>query len=110
MGVFAGGCDLDALAAVALPATDPLEVAAELMDVSLVTITEGPDGEPRIGMLEMIREYALEQLTAAGEVDHARRRHAAYYAAFAEAARGQLFGPAKPSHQRRQPCRPDDYD
>ena len=95
MGVFAGGCDLDALAAVALPATDPLEVAAELMDVSLVTVTEGPDGEPRIGMLEMIREYALEQLTAAGELDHARRRHAAYYAAFAEAARDQLFGPAQ---------------
>ena len=95
MGAFAGGCDLDALAAVAIPAADPLEVTAELMDVSLVTVTEGLDGEPRIGMLEMIREYALEQLTAAGDLDHTRRRHAAYYAAFAETACDQLFGPGQ---------------
>jgi len=95
MGVFAGGFDLDALAAVAIPAPDPLEVAAELMDVSLVTVTEGLDGEPRIGMLETIRDYALEQLTKAGELDRTRRRHAAYYAAFAETARDQLFGPGQ---------------
>ena len=63
-GVFAGGCDLDALAAVAVAAdgpgagADPLQLAADLLDVSLVTVTEGADGEPRVGMLETIREYA----------------------------------------------------
>ena len=100
-GVFAGGCDLGALAAVALsgddPAdrTDPLELAGELMDVSLITVTEGPDGEPRVGLLETIREFALEQLTEAGELDSTRRRHAGHYAALAEQALEQLEGPAQ---------------
>jgi hypothetical protein len=73
--VFAGGCDLDALAAVVAPehgpgaqgaGADPLDMAAGLLDVSLVTVTDGADGEPRVGMLETIREYALERLERAG--------------------------------------------
>ena len=77
-GVFAGGCDLDALAAVAAPepgpepepaGADPLDLAAGLLDVSLITVTEGADGEPRVGMLETIREYALERLEQAGDLD-----------------------------------------
>jgi len=95
LGVFTGGCNLDALAAVAGVAGDPLEVAAELMNVSLVTVTEGPDGEPRIGTLEMIREYALERLAEAGGLALARLRHAEHYAKFAEAACAQLVGPAQ---------------
>ena len=69
LGVFAGGCDLDALAAVAMadhgPGADPLQPVAELLDVSLITVTEGADGEPRVGMLETIREFALECLEVA---------------------------------------------
>jgi predicted ATPase/class 3 adenylate cyclase len=99
-GVFAGGCDLDALAAVAAArpgpgaGADPLELAAGLLDVSLITVTDGADGEPRVGMLETIREYALERLEQAGDLDDARRRHARYYADIAEQAHGQLYGPA----------------
>jgi len=103
-GVFAGGCDLDALAAVAVPeygagaqgvqgtGADPLELAAGLLDVSLVTVTDGADGEPRVGMLEIIREYALERLEQAGDLDGTRRRHAEYYAGVAERADEQLHG------------------
>ena len=100
-GVFAGGCDLDALAAVAAPehgpgaqgvGADPLGLAAGLLDVSLITVTDGPDGEPRVGMLETIREYALERLEQAGDLDEARRRHAEYYAGVAERADEQLRG------------------
>ena len=103
-GVFAGGCDLDALAAVALAgdgmdgpaaADDPLELVSELMDVSLITVTEGADGEPRVGLLETIREFALERLAEAGEADGAQRRHAEHYAALAEQAYEQLYGPAQ---------------
>ena len=98
-GVFAGGCDLDALAAVAMAdgpvaRADPLQVAAELQDLSLITVTEGADGEPRLGMLETIREYALERLAHDGELDDTRRRHAEYYTALAERTREQLGGPA----------------
>jgi predicted ATPase/serine/threonine protein kinase len=104
-GVFAGGCDLDALAAVAVAAhgpdapgagADPLDLAAGLLDVSLVTVTDGVDGEPRVGMLETIREFALERLERAGDLDDARRRHAEHYAGVAERAEEQLHssGPA----------------
>jgi predicted ATPase/class 3 adenylate cyclase len=101
MSVFAGGCDLDALAAVAMTeggdmaGSDPLEQVAELQDVSLITVAEGPDGEPRIGMLETIRDYALERLGQDDDLDGARRRHAGYYADVAERARDQLDGPAQ---------------
>ena len=102
-GVFAGGCDLDALAAVAAPGhgpqtgSDPLQVAAGLLDVSLITVTDGPDGEPRVGMLETIREYALERLEQAGDLDDTRRRHAEYYAGVAERADEQREATAQRS-------------
>ena len=101
MGVFAGGCDLDALAAVAMAGdgheahADPLQLAADLLDLSLITVTEGVGGDPRVRMLETIREYALERLSQSGHLDDARRRHAQYYAAFAERAHEQLSGPAR---------------
>jgi hypothetical protein len=104
--VFAGGCDLDALAAVAASepgpgaqgvGADPLDLAAGLLDVSLVTVTDGADGEPRVGMLETIREYALERLEQAGDLDETRRRHAGYYAGLAERADEQLRG-SGPEH------------
>jgi predicted ATPase/class 3 adenylate cyclase len=98
MSVFAGGCDLDALAAVAVTAdgaADPLELVAELHDVSLITVTEGADGEPRLGLLETIREYALDRLEADDDLDGTRRRHAGYYAGLAERAHDQIDSPAQ---------------
>ena len=105
MSVFAGGCDLDALAEVAMTdggdpdgsgraGPDPLDLVAELQDDSLITVTEGADGEPRLGMLEMIRQYALERLEQDDDAEDARRRHAEYYAAFAERESEQLESPA----------------
>jgi predicted ATPase/class 3 adenylate cyclase len=108
-GVFAGGCDLDALVAVAAPAhgpdaqgvqgagADPLDLAAGLLDVSLITVTDGADGEPHVGMLETIREYALERLERAGDLDDTRCRHAEHYAGVAERADEQLRG-SGPAH------------
>ncbi|HWG61923.1 MAG TPA: tetratricopeptide repeat protein [Streptosporangiaceae bacterium] len=100
-GVFAGGCDLDALEAVALadmrpePVSDPLEPVAELVDVSLITAAEGAGGEPRIGILQTIREFALERLRLSDELDATQGRHAEYYASFAEQMSRQLRGPAQ---------------
>jgi len=101
MSVFAGGCDLDALDAVGVAeggdaaGSDPLELVAELANVSLITVTEGADDEPRVGMLETIREYALERLDQDDDLDDARRRHAEYYAAVAERSREELDSPAQ---------------
>jgi predicted ATPase len=100
-GVFAGGCDLDALAAVLESdhdpevRPDPLGEVAELLDVSLVAVSEGTEGEPRVAMLETVREYALERLEISGDLEIARRRHAAFFASFAERAKEQLQSQAR---------------
>ena len=110
-GVFAGGCDLDALAAVAAagPGADPLDLAAGLHEVSLVTVTDGADGEPRIGMLETIRHYALERLEQAGDLNDTRRRHAQYYVGVAERVDEQLRGPG-PAHLAALDRLEDEHD
>ena len=43
-------------------------------------------------MLETAREFALDLLEASGEADAVRRRHADFFATFAEQAEPQLQG------------------
>ena len=96
LGVFAGGADLAAVAAV-LPAATlagrALEVIEALADVSLVAVGEGPSGEPRVTMLGMVREAALSALGDRGDLDHVRRRHCEHFVALAEEAGPYLRGP-----------------
>ena len=104
LAVFYGGYTLEAAEAILdrpidrrngsendfshLPVLDGL---ASLLEKSLLVREDGPDGEPRFVMLETIREYAWEQLTAAGEAVALRGQHAAYYLALVEATGGLLF-------------------
>ena len=88
LAVFAGGATLEAIAAVCdidgdLP-LDVLDGLERLLDQSLLRQEAGADGEPRFGMLETIREYALERLAERGETEALRRRHAGYFLALAE--------------------------
>jgi predicted ATPase/class 3 adenylate cyclase len=83
LAVFVGGFRLEAAAAVA--EADVLEGVDSLVEKSLLLrLREDSDGEPRFWMLETIREYAFEQLGAAGELESARRRHGAWFADLAE--------------------------
>jgi predicted ATPase len=87
LSVFSGGADLEAVAVVACsPEQDaePFDTIAELQDASLITISEGPDGGPRVSLLETIGQYAADQLREAGEVEAARAVYAAYYAELAD--------------------------
>jgi len=90
LGIFVGGCTLEALEAVCNRNDDmPIEVVegvGALLDQSLLRQEPGVDGEPRLALLETIREYALERLAASGETALLRRRHAEYYLALAETA------------------------
>jgi non-specific serine/threonine protein kinase len=85
LAVFSGGATLDAIEAVAGERVgDPFETVATLVDHSLL-VREGAaeGGEPRLRMLETIREFALEQLRASGDEEAARDAHARYYVEFA---------------------------
>ncbi len=95
LGVFAGGATLEALEAVCGESErgDVTAAAAALIEQSLARRFESADGEPRVTMLETVREYALDQLAASGEETGARDRHAAYFLSLAEAAAPRLRGP-----------------
>jgi non-specific serine/threonine protein kinase len=95
--VFAGGWTAEAAEAVcaggALPAEEVLERLGSLMDRSLVQRAIGPDAEPRLGMLETVREYAEERLTESGEAAAVRARHRDWCLALAERASRELTRP-----------------
>src|SRR5918998_5377390 len=98
LAVFSGGWTLEAAEAV-LGHDGVLDVftgITALADKSLVRPLATTDPDPRFGMLETIREFGLEQLTAAGELDATRGRHAEYFAAFSEALSAELFRATKP--------------
>ncbi len=79
LSVFADTCSFESSEQVA--GADP-DVLQSLLDKSLLRRRDGPLG-PRFWMLETIREFAAEQLTAAGEADDLKRRHVDHYAALA---------------------------
>jgi predicted ATPase/DNA-binding SARP family transcriptional activator len=95
-GVFAGGFDPDAAAAVggASPARLDALVAHSLLRRH----------DERRTMLETIRERALEHLDASGEGDAVRRRHAEHFAAFAETSEDELKGPDQQAWGERVEC------
>lgn len=84
LGVFVGGCTLEAAEVVAGEGgLDVFTGLAALVDASLLQQDE-VGGEPRFRMLETIREFAQEQLTAQGEEAATRADHATYFSTFAE--------------------------
>lgn len=105
LAVFVGGFTLEAAAAVvsgpwsiagesvSLPAEfGVLNRLASLADKNLVHQGMSMEGEPRLAMLETIREYALEELAASGEAAAIRQRHALFFLALAEEAAPRLKG------------------
>ena len=63
---------------------DVLDGLGSLVDKSLVQRGDEADGEARLGLLETVREFALERLEASGEAETVRRAHAAYFLDLAE--------------------------
>src|SRR5215212_3487855 len=108
LAVFAGGSTLEAAEAVCAngldvdssPSVETLHAVSDslldcltsLVDKSLVwQDTKG--NEPRYRMLETIREYGLERLSASGEAEFVRRRHAAWCQELAEQSYVEVPGP-----------------
>ena len=94
LSVFSGGWTLEAAERVAQPeglGLDALEGLSSLVDKSLVRADEH-SGRARFSMLETIREFGQSQLSAAGELELARRRHGEYFLELAAAAEPHLTG------------------
>ena len=102
--VFARGAELAQAESVCGPAdelgTDVLTGLEELADQSLLRPLPDFD-EPRVLMLQTIREFASGRLEASGEAELIRDRHAAVYSAVAEEASGRLFGDKRKSQLDR---------
>ncbi len=95
LGAFVGGCTLDAVEALCDDADRSMQALhhlSSLVDKSLVRQVES-NGEPRFTQLETIREFAIDQLEAAGEAEDVRRRHADYFLEFVGTADPLLIGP-----------------
>ena len=73
-------------------AGDVIESLASLIEKSLVRQVDAGGGEPRVRMLETIREFATEQLAKRPEAAAVRRAHAAYFADLAAALHRDLSG------------------
>ncbi len=86
-GVFSGGFDVEALTAIAhIDQTE--ELLQSLVDKSLIKYAAG-----RYSLLEMMRDYARDQLSNAGQLDRVRADHARHFLAVAQIADRAWGGP-----------------
>ncbi len=97
LSIFVGGCTLEAAEVVCQQDSTQtfhvLDGIASLLDKSLLQQTAHEGEEPRLVMLETIREFGLEQLHQQGELEAARRAHARYYLRLSETAEPHLLDP-----------------
>jgi predicted ATPase/class 3 adenylate cyclase len=97
LAVFAGGCTISIAEAVCKELRDcdseVVDAIASLIDSNLLRHCPAAAGEPRISMLQTIREFGLEQLHKSGADAKAYRAYANYFADFAENAEANRSGP-----------------
>lgn len=93
LGVFHGGCTLDAVESVSRgveiveesrSTPSLLDSFGALVDTSLLRQDVDPDGTTRYRMLETVREFAEERLDESEATGSLHRAHAAYFLSFAE--------------------------
>ncbi len=81
LGVFRGGFDFASAEQVCKDSTaqfDVFDAVNSLLNQSLLVRYDDVDDQPRFGMLETIRQFALEELEAASEIETLRERHLAW--------------------------------
>jgi predicted ATPase len=99
LSVFNGGWTLAAVKPVVAGDADEFELIdllTRLVDKSLIFVDRERSAEARYGMLESVRQFALERLTAMNEAEEVRQRHAAEFYELAQQAYPQRFD--RPDH------------
>ena len=86
--VFAGGATIEVAEEVTGASLDTL---SGLVDKHLLARRPGPGGEPRLVMLETVRDYASELLAGRDDAQEVRARHCRRYRELAERAEPELF-------------------
>lgn len=96
LAVFAGGRTLSAIESVCaddeIENWEMLDLLSQLLDKSLVSIENGPAGEPRYVFTESIFQYAREKLAESFESTIINDRHLTYFRTIAEIAEPYLLG------------------
>lgn len=96
LAIFVGGCQLSAVEALCTElgglSTPILDGVNSLVDKNLLQVITQDGDEPRLMMLETVREYGLECLAAAGELERTQEAHAATYLSFMMQADAALVG------------------
>ncbi len=88
LSVFVGGSTVDDIEAVGgEQGSSIINELESLVEKALVSVNGN-----RFSMLQTVREFAVEHLEAAGEVDEVTRRHAMYYARLAATLRDGVEG------------------
>ena len=79
---FTRDCTLTAITTICqMLGDDPLTVergVGVLLDHSLLQQAESRDGDRQFGLLEIVRDFGLEELAASGEMERVRSAHAEY--------------------------------
>ncbi len=92
LSVFANGCTLEAIDAVAQVNEEPLDLLARLVDRSLVQVDD-VDGQSRYRLLETLRQFGEEELRQNGELPEAQQRHRGWYLNLALEAQQEMGRP-----------------
>ena len=71
---------------------DVLNGLSALLDNSLIQASNEEAEEPRFLMLQTVREFGLDKLTASGELETTRLAHAHYFLQLSEQAEPELHG------------------
>jgi non-specific serine/threonine protein kinase len=94
LGVFAGGCSLEAAEAVCggegVEREQVLDLLTQVVNKSLLIAQSSADGEQRYRLLETLRQYALDRLVAHQQLEGVRKLHAQHYVQIAETANPRL--------------------
>ena len=94
LAVFVGGCTLESIESLSREVGDEVAPLVDdlisLIDKNLLRQSAQDGAEPRLTMLETIREFGLERLTAHGEIEATQQAFAVYHVALAEQAEPEL--------------------
>ena len=105
LSVFTGGWTLESAESVcsgnSLESHQVLELMAQLVAKSLATVNQTAERETRYHFHEIIRQYAHEKLSDAGEEENARSKHLEYFLQFTEQAETALRGPTQIEWNKR---------